>query len=259
MSAIHSMTPQKSSPQKSSPRLYVSDDLIADQSITLSTDQSHYLIRVMRRHAGDAVILFNGRDGEWRGIITDAHKSTCRLMLDGQLREQLSEPDIWLAFAPIKKARMDFLIEKSVELGVAQLLPVMTQNTDVNRLNRDRLQATAIEAAEQCERLSIPKIHEPYAFDAFLDNWPRDRRLLYLDETGHGATINEVLSSASEDGFLVGPEGGFSAEELAQLQSLDFAHAINLGPRILRAETAALAALSLWQSIWGDTCNSRLR
>lgn len=243
----------------SSPRLYVASDLLEGTMITLSKDQSHYLIRVMRRETGDNIIVFNGRDGEWLCTIAEASKSACTLNINNQLRKQVDETDIWLVFAPIKKSRMDFMIEKSCELGVSRILPVLTQNTDKGRINRERLQATAVEASEQCERLSVPIIEQACQFDELLSNWSADRRLLYLDETGKGAPLTTILTAPSADAILVGPEGGFSADELTLLRNLPYSCGISLGPRILRSETAALTALACWQSIVGDTCNSRLR
>mgnify|MGYP005641551885 CR=1 FL=1 len=248
---------------KSASRIHVTGRLSQGDSITLSKDQSHYLIRVMRRSPGDTVIVFNGRDGEWQTSIDQSSKSSCTLLIDHQLRPQSNEPDIWLAFAPIKKTRLDFLIEKATELGVSKLLPVITHHTDVGRINRDRLQATAIEASEQCERLSIPTVEEAVSFDQLLEHWPENRRLLYLDETGQGDPLAVIINQNSTDGVLdgifVGPEGGFSSSELEVLQELSFSCAGTLGPRILRAETAALSALTIWQSIAGDTCRKRNR
>ncbi len=251
--------------QKSASRLFVCATITQGSTLALSKDQSHYLIRVMRRGVGDDVIVFNGHEGEWVCKIIDASKSSCLLSVQKQLRPQNGEPDIWLAFAPLKKSRMDFLVEKSCELGVSRLLPILTQNTDVARINRERLQASAIEAAEQCERLSVPAVDAAIALNDLIADWDQTRRLLYLDETGKGQPLAAVLLQDSDnehpikDGFLVGPEGGFSAQELVILKTLPFAIGIGLGPRILRAETAALAALACWQSIVGDTCNSRLR
>jgi len=244
---------------KSASRLYIGDDLSSERPVNLSKDQSHYLIRVMRRHSGDMVTLFNGRDGEWQARIVDASKSSCVLEISQQLREQTPEPDIWLAFAPIKKSRLDFMIEKATELGAARLLPVITHHTEVGRINRDRLQATVMEASEQCERLSVPEVIEAEDFHSFIANWPEGRRLFYLDETGNGELLSKVLKGDQPGGFLVGPEGGFSPSELDVLRELPFSFGISLGPRILRTETAALSALANWQSIVGDTCVTRLR
>jgi 16S rRNA (uracil1498-N3)-methyltransferase len=167
-------------------------------------------------------------------------------------RPQDVGPDLWLAFAPVKRA--DFLAEKASELGVAALLPVMTDHTDVRRVNVERLQAHAIEAAEQCSRLSVPPIRAPESFEKFLTNWPSERQLYFLDESGGGAPIAEALRGIGPKpcGFLTGPEGGFTQSELDALRQLPFATAVGLGPRLLRAETAAIAALACWQALAGD-------
>jgi len=233
---------------KSATRLYLSQDLSQGTVLNLSKDHSHYLMRVMRRNPGDLVIAFNGRDGEWQGAIGQASKSSCALEIQHQLRVQSGEPDIRMNFDPSKKARLDFRIEKATELGVSRRLPVITHHTEVGRINRDRLQATVIEASEQCERLSVPVVEQAIGFDKLLEDWPDDRRLLYLDETGHGeplaTVIKQVSSSTALDGILVGPEGGFSPSELDALRELPFSCSGTLGPRILRTETAALAALA---------------
>ncbi len=246
-------------------RLFVSNVLCPESTITLSRGQSHYTVRVMRQGAGDHAYVFNGRDGEWLARIEDASKSACRLVLVDQSRPQLPEPDIWLAFAPIKKTRLDFLVEKAVELGVSRLSPVMTERTDVSRVNVERLSVTAMEAAEQCERLSVPDVDTPLDLKTFLSSWPVDRRLCVLDETGQGAPITQVFgvsfadTGVAPDAIFVGPEGGFSTVELDALRDLPFVTLVTLGPRVLRAETAALVALACWQTLMGDGCENRLR
>ena len=251
---------------RSSPkvRLFVPNELTADTVITLSRDQSHYVVRVMRQGVGDLAYVFNGHDGEWLMRIEDASKSACRLALGEQTRLQLSEPDIWLAFAPIKKARLDFLIEKAVELGVSRLIPVLTARTDVSRVNVNRLSATAMEAAEQCERLSVPSVEPRTDLQTLLATFPVDHRLFVLDETGQGASIKQVFGGlAAEPGvaaaILVGPEGGFSLTELDDLRDLPFVTFVTLGPRVLRTETAAVTALACWQMLVGDGCETRRR
>ena len=179
-------------------------------------------------------------------------------IIGDRTRAQTVEPDLWLAFAPIKRARIDFLVEKATELGVSALLPVFTRHTAVERVNVERLRAHAVEAAEQTERLSVPTLHEPQTLSGLLANWPAPRRLLMCDEAGSGAPI--ALALAALDGparaapwaILIGPEGGFAADELANLHGLPFVTPVSLGPRILRADTAAIAALSCWQAALGD-------
>lgn len=231
-------------------RLFVTDALGEGQALTLDRDQSHYLINVMRIPAGASILLFNGRDGEWRGEITRADKKAAEILLIDQTRPQHAEPDVWVCFAPIKKDRTDFIIEKSTELGVAQLQPVFTERTQTNRVNVDRLQATAREAGEQSERLSVPGVKEPVTLTALLENWPSDRRLIHLDETGTGAPLAKVLMDGADGiGFLIGPVGGFAPAEVEMISRHPASIAADLGPRILRAETACTAALGVRQSI----------
>ncbi|MBO6518675.1 MAG: 16S rRNA (uracil(1498)-N(3))-methyltransferase [Rhodospirillales bacterium] len=231
-------------------RLFVDSALEAGAAVQLDRGQSHYLVNVMRQPQGAGLLLFNGRDGEWLCEIAAADKKATVITVMSRTREQDAEPDVWLAFAPLKKDRTDFLIEKATELGVRRLLPVTTQHTQSARLRTDRLHATAIEAAEQSRRLSVPAIAEPASLDRVLADWPAGRRLVYLDETGTGAPLAAVLAEGHDAlGFLIGPEGGFSRAELDALRNLTFSVAADLGPRILRAETAATAALAIRQSI----------
>lgn len=232
-------------------RLYTTADLGSDAHVALSETQSHYAVNVMRLKAGDRLTVFNGRDGEWSAHIQTASKKGCVIALATQTRAQTPEPDVWLAFAPLKKTRTDLIIEKSTELGAAVLWPVFTQHTNAERINLERLQLTAIEAAEQCERLSVPMVRAPVSFKEFMAQWPAERRLFVLDETGGGAPLVKALAPFASQpcGFLVGPEGGFAQSELDGLAQLPFVTRVGLGPRILRAETAALAALAGWQ-LW---------
>ena len=176
-------------------RLFVPDDLSAAGNVTLSRDQSHYVTRVMRQGVGDMAVVFNGRDGEWLARIDNASKSSCGLVLKEQIRAQGPEPDVWLVFAPIKKARLDFLVEKAVELGASRLVPVMTERTDVSRVNVGRLSATAMESAEQCERLSVPGMDQPVGLSKLLTDWSPNRRLYVLDETGRGTPVAQAFSA----------------------------------------------------------------
>jgi len=232
-------------------RLYVTASLGEGTVITLEREQSHYLINVMRRTEGAPVDVFNGRDGEWRAYISAADKKATELSLDAQSRPQTETPDVWLLFAPLKKDRTDFVIEKATELGVSKILPVITEHTQTGRVNVERLSATALEAAEQSRRLSVPEIMDATALDMVLDNWSAERTLIFLDETGGGQPIARSLSGIDRPlAFLIGPEGGFSPAELDRLGKLPFSVAADLGPRILRAETAAVAALAVRQSIF---------
>lgn len=239
---------------KSKARLFVNAPLASNGALALTHGQAHYLGNVMRIRVGDRVAVFNGRDGEWLATVESLGKGKGCLIVDRQTRLQEAEPDLWLAFAPLKKTRTDFMVEKACELGVSRIMPSFTRRTASNRLNVDRLRATATEAAEQCERLSVPYVADPVAMEHLLAEWPAERRLLALVETSDGQPIAEALSNRSLAGYgiLVGPEGGFVAAELDLLDKLPFVIKVGLGPRILRAETAAVAALACWQAIAGD-------
>ncbi|MES2548553.1 MAG: 16S rRNA (uracil(1498)-N(3))-methyltransferase [Pseudomonadota bacterium] len=232
-------------------RLYVDQPLAPGQAVRLSPDQAHYLTGVMRLTAGAAILLFNGRDGEWRATLADASKRGAVALCDVQTRPLRLPPDLWLLFAPIKKARTDFIVEKAVELGAARILPVQTRHTNADRIRQDRLQAHALEAAEQCGATCVPEVAELIALDKLLAKWPEDRRLYWCDETalGQPATITPTQGPAA---ILIGPEGGFSADEAAKLRARSNVTPLSLGPRILRADTAAVAALTLWQAACGD-------
>jgi 16S rRNA (uracil1498-N3)-methyltransferase len=239
-------------------RLCVDHPLGAGQSVPLTRAQAHYLFGVMRLGAGDRVALFNGRDGEWRARIDRADKSGGSLVAEEQSAGQRMPPDLWLMFAPIKKARTDFIVEKAAEMGAARILPVQTRFTNAERIRRDRLQAHAVEAAEQCGGTFVPEVAEMQRLDRLLQDWPQGRNLMFCDETQAGrssALRDEDARNGGSSGpwaILIGPEGGFSEDERARLRGLDFAHAVSLGPRILRADTAAVAAMTLWQMMLGD-------
>lgn len=234
-------------------RLYVEDDLGEGAALGLSAPQAHYLKHVMRQQAGAEIALFNGRDGEWRGRIDGFGKGWCSVTVAAQTGPQHPEPDLWLVFAPIKRARIDFIAQKATELGVSAICPVFTRHTAVDRVNVDRLRANAIEAAEQCDRLTVPDIHQPRRLDRALEDWPSDRQLMFCDERG-APVATEVLAGGKPGPWavLVGPEGGFSDDEASLLKSLKFTVPVGLGRRLLRADTAAIAALSLWQATLGD-------
>jgi 16S rRNA (uracil1498-N3)-methyltransferase len=228
----------------------------------------------MRAKAGDRITLFNGQDGEWAAHVASVTKRSCSLECDRQMRPQSGAQDIWLCFAPIKKTPADYVVQKATELGVVMLQPVVTRRTIVTRVNLERMSANAIEAAEQSERLTIPECREPLTFDKLLAAWPRDRRLFFCDEGGDALPIaeavrnppplieegGEVMVSASPvrevapepAAIFIGPEGGFDDHERAALRGFPFVTPVSLGPRILRADTAALAALTIWQAIKGD-------
>ena len=237
-------------------RLFVEADLAAGAVLGLAPAAAHYLAHVLRAKSGEAVLVFNGRDGEWRARI-EGFGRRARLAVGDPLRRQRPEPDLWLAFAPIKRAPIDRLVQMATELGAAKLIPVFTRFTAVARVNVARLRANSIEAAEQCGRLTVPAVAEPIGLAALVHDWPSARPLLVLDETGQGASIGDVLAGptlagATAGAILAGPEGGFAAAELDALHVLPFVSRVRLGPRILRADTAALAALACWQAWIGD-------
>ncbi|MCC5975118.1 MAG: 16S rRNA (uracil(1498)-N(3))-methyltransferase [Rubellimicrobium sp.] len=234
------------------PRLHVDHPLSEGQTVPLSQGQVHYLGNVLRLGAGAEVTLFNGHDGEWRARIAELAKRGGLLLAEVRLRAQVMPPDLWLVFAPIRKARLEVLVEKAVELGVARLVPVLTERTNAERVRPEKMEAHALEAAEQCGALFVPPVAPPARLGAVLDAWPEGRDLWFCDEALAGSGNVEPPREAGPGAVLIGPEGGFSSAERDQLAALPFARRIALGPRILRAETAALAALVLWQSLRGD-------
>lgn len=236
-------------------RLFVTYSLVAGGNITLDRKQTHYLHNVMRAVIGDRVALFNGHEGEWRARVEKLGRSKAILTVELQLRPQTAEPNLWLAFAAIKRRPMDIIAQKATELGAVRLLPVITGHSQATRVNTKRLTLIATEAAEQCSRLSVPEVEEVASLDALLAAWPGDDRpLLVCDETGRAPPLAEVLTRLESDrwGVLVGPEGGFSPAELDVIDQLAFATCVALGPRILRTETAVVAALSVVQALRGD-------
>lgn len=233
-------------------RLYVDHPLGQGQSVPLDRGQAHYLFGVMRLGLGASVLLFNGRDGEWRADVVEAGKRGGTLDCTAQTAPLKLPPDLWLLFAPIKKARTDFIVEKAVEMGARRILPVMTAFTNSGRVQRDRLQAHAIEAAEQCGATFVPEVAEAIRLDRLFSDWDNTRRIMFCDEALAGETAGLPADGAGPWAILVGPEGGFSEAERARLHGFDAAYPVTLGPRILRADTAAVAALTLWQHLLGD-------
>jgi 16S rRNA (uracil1498-N3)-methyltransferase len=240
-------------------RLHVTDDLPGDSSGTLDAKQIHYLKSVMRLGPGDEILVFNGRDGEWRARIDVLRKNAGTLAIVEQTRAQRTGPDLWLVFAPVKRAALDLVARAATELGVSALQPVTTRRTVVGRVNIDRLRANAIEAAEQCGRLSVPAILKPLSLEALMAEWPADRHLMLCDESAGPANtcppVAAALSSAVRAApwaVLIGPEGGFDPSELDALGKHPIVTRVGLGPRVLRVETAAIAALACWQALVGD-------
>ena len=247
-------------------RLFVTAPLAPGAQVEPTPDQARYLTAVMRLGPGDALLLFNGRDGEWRASVAAVSKRGCTLAVEEQNRVQAAPPDLELVVALVKRARLETIVEKSAELGCRRVRPVTTRRTNADHTRVDRLRAIATEAAEQTGRLDVPEIDEPVRLDALLDRWDAGRRLLFCDEAGDDPAAEwggpegrarPVLDALAGQppgpwAVLIGPEGGFDPEERRRLRSAPFVVAATLGPRILRADTAAIAALALWQAGLGD-------
>ncbi len=240
--------------QKNKIRIYVANKLICGQEFTLSEDKSHYLCNVMRLPAGAFISCFNSQDGEFDSQIVNINKKQTIVLPVAQIRQPTQEPDVWLLFAPLKKDRMDFLIEKAVELGVSKLVPVITEYSITDKIRLERLQAQVIEASEQCERLSVPEVCPAVGLNAVIKEWDDSRCLFFMDERGAGASIKQAFAQNQSDSIaiIIGPEGGFASAEADMLYSKKYVIPVSLGPRILRAETAAVASVALWQAICGD-------
>lgn len=233
-------------------RLYVDHPLGAGQSVPLSREQAHYLFGVMRLAPGAVLTLINGRDGAWDAAVAEAGKRSGSLRCILQTAPQQMPPDLWLMFAPIRKERTAFIVEKAVEMGAARIIPVQTDFTQAaNRVRQDKLVAHAVEAAEQCGGTYVPPVEGVTKLGALLADWPAERQLIFCDEALIG-TAAQMPESPGPSAILIGPEGGFSPAERAELRSLPFTYPVSLGPRILRADTAAVAALTLWQTTRGD-------
>jgi len=234
-------------------RLHVDADLGSGARIVPDEGQTHYLLHVMRAKAGDRLNLFNGRDGEWLARIAEVSKRACALECERRTAPQTNVPDLWLCFAPIKKTPADYVVQKATELGVRVLQPVFTRRTIVGRVNLDRMRANAIEAAEQSGRVSVPQTREPLALDKLVGAWPAERMMIFCDEGG-APPMAEALRTLplGPAAILAGPEGGFDPAEREMLRAQAFVVPVSLGPRILRADTAGLAALAIWQAVLGD-------
>ncbi|QCB56341.1 16S rRNA (uracil(1498)-N(3))-methyltransferase [Sphingopyxis sp. PAMC25046] len=237
-------------PPASTPRLFVDQPLALDVAPAIDGAAAHYLLGVMRLKAGDPVLLFDNRSGEWLAVVADAAKRSLMLRIERQTRPIERVPDLWLCFAPVKKARLDWIIEKATELGVARLQPVITERTIVERVKSERIEAQIIEACEQCGRTALPELAPPVKLPQLLKAWPSERALLFADEAG-GVPLADVAAPAPA-AILTGPEGGFTDRERELLTAHAAVRRIALGPRILRAETAAMAAVSLWMAQHGD-------
>lgn len=235
-------------------RLFVETPLQQDVEVVLGDDQSHYLAHVLRAKIGQRVGLFNGENGEWSAVVIGITKRAVTLRVEARMREQRAEPDLWLLMAPVKKTPLDYIVQKATELGVSRIIPVMTRRTIVDRVNSDRMRANAMEAAEQSERLTVPEICEPSSLKQVLSAWDPNRVLVFCDEAGNAKDVATAFGSRNAErwAILTGPEGGFDPEEREYIRSMTFSLPVTLGPRILRADTAALAAIAVWQSLRGD-------
>jgi len=239
-------------PPKSAPRLFVDEVLSQGLRVTIEGNQAHYLARVMRVGEGDTVILCDNASGEWACKVVEAGKREVVLEATDHLRPREEVPDLWLCAALLKKDRFDIVLEKATELGVARIQPVVTRRCVADKLNTDRARTITTEAAEQCARTALPELAEPAKLDAFLADWPADRTLFFADEEGGDAAADAFVYSDGPAAILIGPEGGFDDAEREAIRAHPKAQPISLGPRILRGETAAIAALSVWMAEAGD-------
>ncbi|MEP1443758.1 MAG: 16S rRNA (uracil(1498)-N(3))-methyltransferase [Hyphomicrobiales bacterium] len=235
-------------------RLYIDHPLLDGGEVVLDKNQSNYLINVLRMGVGAELLVFNGKDGEWLAVLEAASKKAASLRITEQTRPQPESAELSYYFAPLKHARLDYMVQKAVEMGVGRLCPVFTDHTQVNRLNLERMRANAIEAAEQCGILTIPSVEEPTKLQPLIDTWPNDATLIFCDESEEGDNPITLLQEIASRriGVFIGPEGGFSENERSLLKAQTFVKTIPLGPRILRADTAAVAALAVIQAAIGD-------
>ena len=239
-------------PPKSAPRLFVEDELGAGRILALEGNHAHYLSKVMRIREGDTIILCDDATGEWAARVGQVDKRRVDVTVVEQLRPREEVPDLWLCPALLKKDRFDFVLEKATELGVARIQPVITHRCVADKLNLDRARTITIEAAEQCARTALPELAEPLKLDALLKAWPNDRALFFADEEGGESAADAFCYHEGPAAILIGPEGGFDDAERTAIRAHPQARAISLGPRILRGETAAIAALSVWMAEAGD-------
>lgn len=234
-------------------RLFVETNLKDNSLLSLNESQSHYLQNVMKQNIGDVIRCFDNANGEYDCEIVACGKKRCEIKTLNKTKDYYQCPDIWLLFAPVKKEQTDFIIQKATELGTKKIVPTITERTISDKVKKERFTLQAIEACEQCRRVDIPEVSDAVQLDKLLANWDKSRTLYFMDETGNGENITSVFSSASAPlAILVGPEGGFSEKELEKLRNLPYTKAVVMGKRILRAETAVVAALSCWQALSGD-------
>jgi 16S rRNA (uracil1498-N3)-methyltransferase len=236
-------------------RLFTTESLQKSIMVELSKGQAHYLVNVMRQKDGDAILIFNGKDGEWLANISSCSKKHCQIILQQQTQKQKAQPDIWLCFAPVKNSPITNIIQKATELGASIMQPVITKHTIVTKINAERLEAIAIEAAEQSQRITVPQVMMPLTLEKLLSIWDNSRKIILCDESGDGVPMVESLLNLEKSGkyaVLIGPEGGFSISEFALLKKQPYVISISMGPRIMRADTAAIVSLAGVFSILGD-------
>jgi 16S rRNA (uracil1498-N3)-methyltransferase len=239
-------------PPRSAPRLFVEGPLAEGQAVTLEGGQAHYLGKVMRAAEGDAVILCDDLTGEWASSVLSAGKRAVELTVIARLREREQVPDLWLCPALLKKDRFDMVLEKATELGVRRMQPVLTRRCVADQLNLERARTVTVEAAEQCARTALPELAEPLKLEALLRDWPTERALFFADELGGAPAAEAFAAHEGPAAILIGPEGGFDDAEREAVRALPHAYPVALGPRILRGETAAIAALAVWMASAGD-------
>lgn len=233
-------------------RLYINCGFKKGDMHLIEGNQGHYLVNVLRVKEDETLTIFNGFDGEWDARVVKVGKGKTTIAIGQKIEGQTSEPDLWYMYAPVKKARVDYIIQKATELGVRKIIPVVTKRTNLDRVKHEKLVANAIEAAEQSGRMTVPLIEDLISSEDILREWPADRGLLFCDEKGEALQMKDINPDYDKWAILIGPEGGFSPEERDMIKNHKNAYAVTLGPRILRADTAAVSALTLWQVYFGD-------
>lgn len=233
-------------------RLYIDCEFKSGEIHLIDGNQGHYLVNVLRTQLGEMLTIFNGRDGEWSAEIIKVGKGKTKIIIGGQTATQTREPDLWYLYAPVKKARVDYMIQKATELGAGRISPIVTKRTNMDRIKYDKLVSNAIEASEQSGRMTVPQIDELVSLEDKLRDWPKDRALIFCDEAETAGAMADIKPLYEKWAILIGPEGGFSQDERELIRSQTNTISVTLGPRILRADTAAVAALTLWQTFLGD-------
>ncbi len=233
-------------------RLYIDETLTPGTVHLVDGNQGHYLVNVLRVKMAEEILVFNGKSGEWLAEITKVGKGKAQVTIREKIADQTEEQDLWYLYAPVKKARTDYMMQKATELGVSRIMPVVTKRTNLDRIKPDKIVANVIEAAEQCGRMTVPKTDDATSLEERLENWPDDRVLVFCDEAGDAIPFSDISIKSEKWAVLIGPEGGFTEQERQMIRALKNTVPVTLGPRILRADTAAVAALTLWQIFMGD-------